>query len=60
MPDPKHLREVAARMLATAIQAKDTDWASQLSRRASDYLDEAAELERVAARRPRPDEPEKA
>jgi hypothetical protein len=30
-----------------------------LSRRASDYLDEAAELERVAARRPRPDEPEK-
>jgi hypothetical protein len=60
MPDPKQFREVAARMLATAIQAKDTYWASQLSRRASDYLDEAAELERVAARRPRPDEPEKA
>jgi hypothetical protein len=36
-------------MPATAIQPKDTDWASQLSRRASDYLDEAAELEEPPA-----------
>jgi hypothetical protein len=49
MLDPKHLREIAARMFAVAVQTQDRELAEHLACRASDYLDEAAELDRAAA-----------
>jgi hypothetical protein len=59
MPNPKSLREIVARMFAIAVQAKDTEFASHLARRASDYLDQAVKLERAAAKRSQSDEPER-
>jgi hypothetical protein len=59
MLDPMHLRDLAARMFALAIQTQDREFAEHLARRASDYLDQAAELEKAAAPQPQPDEPEK-
>ena len=59
MPDPKHLRELAARMFALSRATHDQELAQHLALRASDYIDRAIELEKAAAQRPRTDEPEK-
>ena len=45
MPDEAQLRELAARMLALAMQAKDQDLLEWLCIRACDYLDQATGLE---------------
>jgi hypothetical protein len=45
MLNPNHLREVAARMFALSMAARDEDFARRLALRASDYLDQATELE---------------
>ena len=60
MLNPKNLREIAAQMLAVAMHAKETKLGDYLARRASDYLDQAADLERAAAQTSPPDEPGKA
>lgn len=64
MADPRHLRAMAERILALAINAGDpklTDW---LSIRAGEYLDQAQALEtqQVArqAEQPQPNEPDDA
>jgi hypothetical protein len=44
MPDEAQLRELAARMLALAMQAKDQDLLEWLCIRAGDYLDQATGL----------------
>jgi hypothetical protein len=56
MPDAKHLRDVAARMFAVAMTTRDTEFAGHLARRASDYLDQAAELERAAEKGQQPED----
>jgi hypothetical protein len=45
MPDASHLRDLAARMLALALTAKDQRLLEWLSVRAGEYLDQAAALE---------------
>jgi hypothetical protein len=60
MGNPEHLRELAARMFAVAMQSRDIDLARHLALRASDYLDQAAELERIAEKRSQAEESEKA
>jgi len=45
MPDPNRLRYVAAQMVALSMTARDEDFARRLALRASDYLDQAIELE---------------
>jgi hypothetical protein len=44
MPDAAQLRELAARMLALAMDAKDQQLLERLCVRASDYLDQAIAL----------------
>ena len=45
MPDAAQLRELAARMLALALDAKDQQLLERLCVGASDYLDQAIALE---------------
>jgi hypothetical protein len=45
MPDAAQLRELAARMLALALDAKDQQLLERLCVRASDYLEQARMLE---------------
>jgi hypothetical protein len=52
MPDSKHLRDLAARMFALSITTRDEDLARRLALRASDYLDQAKELESTKERTP--------
>jgi hypothetical protein len=47
MSDPDLLRQMAARMFAVALSSRDKKLAERLTLRASDYLDQAAELERA-------------
>jgi hypothetical protein len=47
MSDPDLLRQMAARMFAVALSSRDRKLAERLTLRASDYLDQAAELERT-------------
>jgi hypothetical protein len=60
MPDAKHLREVATRMFAIALQTERPEVAKYLAHRASNYLDQADELEKVTsvAKETHPDDPE--
>jgi hypothetical protein len=57
MAGSEELRRMAERLLALAIQSPDKQIAHELTARASEYLDQASELE--AARRA-PEEPENA
>jgi hypothetical protein len=69
MPDAKRLRDIAARMLAVAVDAKDQKFQELLSKRAGEYLDQAAVLEAAGssapqettpqAQHPQPDSPQK-
>ena len=52
MANPEHLRELAARMFAIAIRSKEVEFATHLALRASDYLDQAAELEKITNAQP--------
>ena len=45
MPDATRLRDIAARMLAVAVDAKDQKVQELLSKRAGECLDQAAVLE---------------
>jgi hypothetical protein len=45
MPNPTHLRELASRMFALSMTTGDKDLGRRLALRASDYLDQAIELE---------------
>jgi hypothetical protein len=45
MTDPEHLRTVAVRMLATALETSDEELARTLAERASEYFDRAAAIE---------------
>jgi hypothetical protein len=59
MPNPKRLRDLAARMFALSITTRDENLARRLALRASDYLDQAIEIEN--AKEPEePVDPEKA
>jgi hypothetical protein len=53
MPDPNHLRQLAARMIDLSRTIDDKDLAARLASRASDYLDQAAEIEKAAAQKSR-------
>jgi hypothetical protein len=62
MPDTGQLRDLAARMLVLALGAKDQHLLEWLVIRASDYLEQATELEAAAqstavqqAQQPQPD-----
>ena len=57
MPKPEYLRKVAARMFALAMQTPNREFARHLAFRASDYLDQAAELEKAVAMPSRDVEP---
>jgi hypothetical protein len=48
MPDAAQLRDLAARMLALAMNAEDQRWLEQLCVRAGEYLDQATALESAA------------
>jgi hypothetical protein len=54
MANPEHLRLVAQRMMALALESSGEEVACLLRVRASEYLDQAAELE-AAARPPVPE-----
>jgi hypothetical protein len=45
MADAAHLRRMAERLLAAALQSTDEEIARALTARASEYLDQAAALE---------------
>jgi hypothetical protein len=45
MADPEHLRRMAERMLAAAMESPDEDTARAPTVRASEYLDQASALE---------------
>jgi hypothetical protein len=53
MTDPNHLRQLAARMLDLSRTIDDKELAGRLALRASDYLDQAAEAEKAAAKKTR-------
>jgi hypothetical protein len=63
MPDAELLRLMAVRMFAVALSTRDRELAQRLTLRASDYLDQAGELERAnatvtqQAQQPQPDDP---
>jgi hypothetical protein len=69
MPDVKRLRDIAARMLAVAVDAKDQKVQELLSKRAGEHLDQAGVLEAAGssapqettpqAQHPQPDNPKK-
>ncbi len=47
MLDTKHLRDLAARLFALSLTANDESLARSFALRASDYLDQAIDLERA-------------
>jgi hypothetical protein len=47
MADAAHLRRIAERLLAGALQSPDEEIARELTARDSEYLDQAAALEAV-------------
>jgi hypothetical protein len=61
MSTAAYLRELAARMLAAAMSAKDQNLLERLTIRAGEYLDRAAALEGATPQigEAKPDDPEK-
>ncbi len=55
MPDTKYLRDLAARMFVLSLTTNDENLARSFALRASDYLDQAIDLERVETRPPEPE-----
>jgi hypothetical protein len=65
MSDPELLRLMATHLLGVAISSRDPELAERLTLRASDYLEQANELERASAtaaqqaQHPQPGDPER-